>query len=170
MTLGVGGSHHALIAGVAGSGKSSLLHTVILRTLTQYSPDELSIYLVDFKRGVEAMIYADFELPAFKVIAIESEAVNLDITSCSLWNVNQKIRADLFKKSHVDKIEEYRELGKKMPRILVIMDEFHELFSNANDEFAKKSATIMERIVLPRSCIWCSPDFSFSKLFQYHRY
>ena len=34
-----------------------------------------------------------------------------------------------------------------MPRILVIMDEFHELFSNANDEFAKKSATIMERIV-----------------------
>ena len=59
----------------------------------------------------------------------------------------QKIRADLFKKSHVDKIEEYRELGKKMPRVLVIMDEFHELFSNANDEFAKKSAIIMERIV-----------------------
>lgn len=49
LTLGVGGSHHALIAGVAGSGKSSLLHTIILRTLTQYSPDELSIYLVDFK-------------------------------------------------------------------------------------------------------------------------
>lgn len=73
LTLGVGGSHHALIAGVAGSGKSSLLHTVILRTLTQYSPDELSIYLVDFKRGVEFKIYADFELPAFKVIAIESE-------------------------------------------------------------------------------------------------
>ena len=38
-------------------------------------------------------------------------------------------------------------MGKKMPRVLVIMDEFHELFSNANDEFAKKSATIMERIV-----------------------
>jgi len=30
---------------------------------------------------------------------------------------------------------------------LVIMDEFHELFSNANDEFAKKSAMLMERIV-----------------------
>ena len=146
LTLGVGGSHHALIAGVAGSGKSSLLHTIILRTLTQYTPDELSIYLVDFKRGVEFKIYADFVLPAFKVIAIESER-EFGYNILLALEREQKIRADLFKKSHVDKIEEYRELGKKMPRILVIMDEFHELFSNANDEFAKKSATIMERIV-----------------------
>ena len=146
LTLGVGGSHHALIAGVAGSGKSSLLHTIILRTLTQYSPDELSIYLVDFKRGVEFKIYADFELPSFKVIAIESER-EFGYNILLALEREQKIRADLFKKSHVDKIEEYRALGKKMPRVLVIMDEFHELFSNANDEFAKKSATIMERIV-----------------------
>ena len=132
LTLGVGGSHHALIAGVAGSGKSSLLHTVILRTLTQYSPDELSVYLVDFKRGVEFKIYADFVLPSFKVVAIESER-EFGYNILVALEREQKIRADLFKKSHVDKIEEYRELGKKMPRILVIMDEFHELFSNAND-------------------------------------
>lgn len=146
LTLGVGGSHHALIAGVAGSGKSSLLHTIILRALTQYSPDELSIYLVDFKRGVEFKIYADFELPSFKVVAIESER-EFGYNILLALEREQKIRADLFKKSHVDKIEEYRALGKKMPRVLVIMNEFHELFSNANDEFAKKSATIMERIV-----------------------
>lgn len=146
LTLGVGGSHHALIAGVAGSGKSSLLHTIILRTLKQYSPDELSIYLVDFKRGVEFKIYADFDLPSFKVIAIESER-EFGYNILLALEREQKIRADIFKKNHVDKIEEYRENGGKMPRILVIMDEFHELFSNANDEFAKKSATIMERIV-----------------------
>lgn len=146
LTLGVGGSHHALIAGVAGSGKSSLLHTIILRTLTQYSPEELSVYLVDFKRGVEFKIYADFILPSFKVVAIESER-EFGYNILIALEREQKIRADLFKKSHVDKIEEYRDLGKKMPRVLVIMDEFHELFSNANDEFAKKSAVIMERIV-----------------------
>ena len=146
LTLGVGGSHHALIAGVAGSGKSSLLHTIILRTLTQYSPEELSIYLVDFKRGVEFKIYADFVLPSFKVVAIESER-EFGYNILVALEREQKIRADLFKKSHVDKIEEYREIGKKMPRVLVIMDEFHELFSNANDEFAKKSSVIMERIV-----------------------
>lgn len=149
LTLGVGGSHHALIAGVAGSGKSSLLHTIILRMLTQYSPNELSIYLVDFKRGVEFKIYADFQLPAFKVIAIESER-EFGYNILLALEREQKIRADLFKKSHVDKIEEYRDPnlgGKKMPRIVVIMDEFHELFSDVNDEFAKKSAIIMERIV-----------------------
>ena len=146
LTLGVGGSHHALIAGVAGSGKSSLLHTIILQALSQYGPDELHIYLVDFKRGVEFKIYADFVLPSFKVIAIESER-EFGYNILIALEREQKIRADLFKKSHVDKIEEYRDLGKKMPRVLVIMDEFHELFSNANDEFSKKSATIMERIV-----------------------
>ena len=146
LTLGVGGSHHALIAGVAGSGKSSLLHTIILRTLMQYSPEELVIYLVDFKRGVEFKIYADFVLPSFKVVAIESER-EFGYNILTALEREQKIRADLFKKSRVDKIEEYRELGKKMPRVLVIMDEFHELFTNANDDFAKKSAIIMERIV-----------------------
>ena len=80
------------------------------------------------------------------MVAIESER-EFGYNILVALEREQKIRADLFKKNHVDKIEEYRELGKKMPRILVIMDEFHELFSNSNDEFAKKSAVIMERIV-----------------------
>lgn len=147
LTLGTGGSHHALIAGVAGSGKSSLLHTIIMQTLRQYSPDEVSIYLVDFKRGVEFKIYADFVLPAFRVVAIESER-EFGYNILEALEREQKIRADLFKRAHVDKIEEYRtETGKPMPRILVIMDEFQELFSGDNDDFSRKSAMMLERIV-----------------------
>lgn len=33
----------------------------------------MEIYLVDFKSGTEFKIYADYNLPNFKVIAIESE-------------------------------------------------------------------------------------------------
>lgn len=151
LTLGSGGSHHALIAGVAGSGKSSLLHTIILQALTQYGPDELRIYLVDFKRGVEFKIYADYKLPSFEVIAIESER-EFGYNILKALEDEQKIRADKFKRvkdRKVDRIEDYRALGDnyKMPRILVIMDEFHELFSNINDTIGKESSEMMERIV-----------------------
>ena len=151
LTLGVGGSHHVLIAGVAGSGKSSLLHTIILQALSQYGPDELRIYLVDFKRGVEFKIYADYKLPSFEVVAIESER-EFGYNILKALEREQKIRADRFKRvkdRKVDRIEDYRALpdAAPMPRILVIMDEFHELFSSANDKIGKESAVMMERIV-----------------------
>lgn len=151
LTLGTGGSHHALIAGVAGAGKSSLLHTIILQSLKQYDPDELNIYLVDFKRGVEFKIYADYQLPSFKVVAIESER-EFGYNILKALEREQKIRADKFKRVRtrkIDRIEDYRALGPeyKMPRILVILDEFHELFSNTNDKIGRESAEMMERIV-----------------------
>lgn len=90
-------------------------------------PDELRIYLVDFKRGVEFKIYADYELPAFKVIAIESER-EFGYNILLALEREQKIRANLFKKNHVDRIEEYRDTGEKLPRILVIMENFMSFF------------------------------------------
>lgn len=147
LTLGVGGSHHALLVGATGSGKSSLLHTIILTALNMYSPDELSIYLLDFKRGVEFKIYADYILPSFKVIAIESER-EFGYSILQAIEREQKVRANLFKKNGVNKIEEYRELGNKMPRVLVIMDEIQELFLASNDNLSKKSSEIIKRIIL----------------------
>lgn len=148
LTLGVGGAQHALIAGQTGSGKSSLLHTIITSSLRQYSEDELNIYLVDFKRGVEFKLYANYLLPVFKVIAVESEK-EFGFNVLEHLDREQKIRADLFKKNNdVSDIEEYRTTtGKVMPRILVIIDEFHELFSSESDSFSKKAAVYLERIV-----------------------
>lgn len=59
MVLGRGGGsteHHALIAGQTGAGKSTLLHTLIMSTLISYSPDEVQMYLLDFKEGVELVL------------------------------------------------------------------------------------------------------------------
>lgn len=149
LTLGSGGCHHVLVAGVAGMGKSSLLHTIVMHSLQQYSPEELEIYLVDFKRGVEFKIYADHRIPQFRVVAIESER-EFGYNVLKAIDREQKIRADMFKNAkgaaHVEKIEQYRKDGSKMPRILVIMDEFHELFTE-DDEISRQSAILMERIV-----------------------
>lgn len=146
-SLATGRKQHAMVVGVTGAGKSSLLHTIIQQSLSQYSPEELQICLVDFKRGVEFKIYADYELPSFKVIAIETERefgynILMDLEH------EQKIRADKFNRAGVRTIEQYREIeGNQMPRILVIMDEFHELFSDGNDEIGKKSSEAMERLI-----------------------
>lgn len=60
LSFGIGGSHHALVAGQTGSGKSSLLHTIIMSALIKYPANQLQVFLVDFKRGVEFKISYKF--------------------------------------------------------------------------------------------------------------
>lgn len=149
LSFGNGSCHHALIAGIAGTGKSSLLHMIIMQCLKQYSPEELNIYLVDFKRGVEFKVYADYRIPQFKVIAVESER-EFGYNVLKAIDREQKVRADIFKNfsgaGRIERINEFRKAGGKMPRILVILDEFHELFTE-DDEISRQSAVLMERIV-----------------------
>ena len=58
LDLGSGTSQHVLISGKTGSGKSTLLHVLITNLALRYSPDEVELYLVDFKKGVEFKAYA----------------------------------------------------------------------------------------------------------------
>ncbi len=71
--LGKGTSQHVLVAGRTGSGKSTLLHALIVNVALNYSPDEVELYLIDFKKGVEFKVYATYNLPHASVVAIESE-------------------------------------------------------------------------------------------------
>ncbi len=64
MQLGKGTSQHVLIAGKTGSGKSTLLHALITNLALHYSPDEVELYLIDFKKGVEFKIYAEQQAAA----------------------------------------------------------------------------------------------------------
>lgn len=148
LSFGLGGSHHALVAGQTGSGKSSLLHTIIMSALIKYPADQLQIFLVDFKRGVEFKIYANYSLQNFKVIAIESER-EFGCSVLEYLDKEQSRRADKFKRINVDNVEEYRkESGETLPRILLIIDEFHVLFSkDSSDVNSKKSAAYLEQII-----------------------
>ena len=44
---------HYLIGGGTGSGKSTFLHSFILSACNRYSPNELKLYMLDFKEAVE---------------------------------------------------------------------------------------------------------------------
>ena len=148
LSFGIGGSHHALVAGQTGSGKSSLLHTIIMSALIKYPANQLQVFLVDFKRGVEFKIYANYSLENFKVIAIESER-EFGCSVLEYLDKEQSRRADKFKKLNVDNVEDYRSRsGEVLPRILLIIDEFHVLFSkDTSDINSKKSAAYLEQII-----------------------
>ena len=64
LDLGKGTAQHVLVAGKTGSGKSTLLHALITNLALHYSPDEVELYLIDFKKGVEFKTYADARLAA----------------------------------------------------------------------------------------------------------
>ena len=148
LSFGIGGSHHALVAGQTGSGKSSLLHTIIMSALIKYPANQLQVFLVDFKRGVEFKIYANYSLENFRVIAIESER-EFGCSVLEYLDKEQSRRADKFKKLNVDNVKDYRQRsGEVLPRILLIIDEFHVLFSkDTSDINSKNSAAYLEQII-----------------------
>jgi energy-coupling factor transporter ATP-binding protein EcfA2 len=148
LVLGEGSSHHGLIAGGTGGGKSTLLHTIIMSGILSHSPDDLHLYLMDFKGGTEFKIYESAKLPHIQLLALDAmqefgESILEDLVS----EISR--RSDLFKTTGHSKLYDYvNETGKPLPRILVIMDEFQILFNDStNRKVAMNCAELTKRIV-----------------------
>ncbi|MEN6459688.1 MAG: FtsK/SpoIIIE domain-containing protein [Thermoguttaceae bacterium] len=156
LELGAGTSQHVLISGKTGSGKSTLLHVLITNLALRYSPDEIELYLVDFKKGVEFKAYARAGLPHARVVAIESER-EFGLSVLERLDAELRTRGDLFRRHGLQDLKGYRnaDLGnagpqaaapERMPRILLIIDEFQELFVE-DDRIAQESALLLDRLV-----------------------
>ncbi|MFZ1752757.1 MAG: FtsK/SpoIIIE domain-containing protein [Caldilineaceae bacterium] len=158
LTLGRGTAIHALVAGRTGSGKSSLLHTLITSLALKYSPNELQLYLIDFKKGVEFKTYATHRLPHAQVIAIESER-EFGLSVLAGLDAELTRRGDLFRAAGVDGLAAYRhslltspvrrqtsEDKDSLPRILLLVDEFQEFFVE-DDAVTKATGGFLDRLV-----------------------
>ncbi|GAC1474813.1 MAG: FtsK/SpoIIIE domain-containing protein [Isosphaeraceae bacterium] len=147
LTLGKGTSQHVLIAGRTGSGKSTLLHALITNLALNYSPDEVDLYLIDFKKGVEFKVYAAEKLPHASVVAIESER-EFGISVLQRLDAMMRERGDLFRKKGVQDIQGYRnaEGSTPLPRLILIVDEFQEFFV-VDDKLAQEAALFLDRLV-----------------------
>ncbi len=144
--LGEGVRQHVLIVGKTGSGKSTLLHAIIVSGAFHYRPDELELYLLDFKKGVEFKPYAEAGLPHVRVIGIESER---EFGHSVLQRLDQELhqRGESFRASGAHDLAAYRAAtGTAMPRILVVVDEFQELFVR-DDRLAADCAMLLDRLV-----------------------
>lgn len=139
---------HGLMGGTSGSGKSNLLHVLIHSLCWQYAPDELNLYLLDFKDGTAFRHYTDTNqkneiwLPHVKSISVSNDP-EYALSLFEFLKNEQKRRNDVFKKvGNLDKYEDYREKGgTKMPRILVVIDEFQVMFDGSTEEQIAKNLT-----------------------------
>jgi ABC-type multidrug transport system fused ATPase/permease subunit len=147
LDLGRGTSQHVLISGKTGSGKSTLLHVLITNVALRYSPDEVELYLVDFKKGVEFKAYARHQLPHARVIAIESER-EFGLSVLQRLDAELRTRGDLFRRLGVQDLKGFRtsQPDEKLARVLLMIDEFQELFVE-DDRIAQESALLLDRLV-----------------------
>ena len=142
--------HNILITGAVGQGKSNLLKVIIHSLARRYSPEELELYLLDFKEGVTLYPLAatpgspDF-LPHARILGLESDR---DFGLAVLRHIEAEFarRAKLFR-PYGDSIASYRAAvpGAPMARIVLVIDEFHMLF-DPNDKTAEAAAQLLEGI------------------------
>jgi len=146
LRLGEGVKQHVLVVGKTGSGKSSLLHTLLTAGAAHYRPDQLHFYLLDFKKGVEFKAYADAPLPHARVIGIESER-EFGRSVLQRLDTDLQHRGELFRAAGVQGLADYRtRTGKALPRVMLIVDEFQELFVR-DDALAAECAMLLDRLV-----------------------
>lgn len=114
----------AYIMGAAGSGKSTLLHTIISGLLMNYHPDEVELWLMDFKM-LEFKRYVDSMPPHVKYILLEkSEDLVFDIID-KLTNLLDE-RQYIFSQNGWSKLTEVP-VNRNLPAIFVIIDEFAQM-------------------------------------------
>lgn len=136
---------YMLVGGDPSSGKSSLMHTIILQAISRYSPEVLQLYLADLKDGVEFDNYIRKGIKSVK--AVLNDASDDDMTTSFLEYIKSLVeeRTNVFKEVSdmsgqlVRNIEQFYEVNNtahivpNIPRILLIIDEFQSLYDNGRD-------------------------------------
>jgi len=147
LVLGEGTRQHVLIAGKTGSGKSTLLNAMIVNLASWFPPEELELWLIDFKKGVEFKAYAMHGLPHARAVAVESDR-EFGLSVLQGLDAELKRRGDLFRSAGVQDLAAWRRLDRPqpMPRALLMVDEFQELFVE-EDKVAQEAALLLDRLV-----------------------
>lgn len=139
---------HALIAGRTGSGKSVFLNNLLSSMMLEYAPWELTLYLIDFKK-VELSRYLsnqDNQAPHIDAVAATS-SVSYALSVLRKMRDEMNAREDLFKSVGLTNIREFRnEFSVVLPRMLLIVDEFQQMFLNAKNQQLMEIETILTEI------------------------
>ena len=136
---------HLLIAGATGAGKSVGVNTLIVSILYKAKPDEVKFILVDPKQ-VELGIYADIPHLATPIITDPKRAANSlkwavaqmekrykDLAGWGVRNIDG-YNAEVEKRNQAEHYDDNGEAWKKIPFIVIIIDELADLMMVAGKE------------------------------------
>lgn len=139
---------HLLVAGSTGSGKSVCLNSIILSLIYKASPEEVKIILVDPKR-VEFTSYNGLpHLIMPNVVCETQKAINT-----LAWAVTEmERRFEMLGFARVKNIDEYNQTPdvvsgkiKKMPFIVIIVDELADLMMTGKKEVEEKIIRLAQK-------------------------
>lgn len=134
----IGGvQNHTLICGRSGSGKSNFLHVLIQNLAFYYAPNEVQLFLLDYKEGVEFNAYTEPNILEHARLVSVASSVGYGMSFLNWLCKEMQKRAELFKQFNVKDLSDYRK-HEKMPRLIVVIDEFQVLFSD-NSSKGKES-------------------------------
>lgn len=132
---------HLLIAGATGSGKSVCINTIIMSILYKAKPDEVKLLMIDPK-VVELSVYNGIPHLMIPVVTDPKKA-----SGALNWAVNEMTeRYEKFAEANVREINGYnakvdsiqvpegQERPKKMPQIVIIVDELADLMMVASND------------------------------------
>ncbi len=137
-------NYHAFITGISGSGKTTLLNNIILGIAQKYTSDDIRLYLMDYKEGVEFQVFKHH--PNCEKIFLDNEDIQASITLLEEFKNKIKNRASIFREKGLKDISTHNVKNPKtpMPRIILIIDEVHRLFAGNYKQQAYFSKLLTE--------------------------
>ncbi|SFB82492.1 type VII secretion protein EssC [Butyrivibrio sp. YAB3001] len=135
---------HGLVAGTTGSGKSETLQTYMLSLAINFSPDDVSFFVIDYKGGGMANLFIDLPHMVGQISNLSGNQIQRALMSIQ----SEKDRREaLFASFGVKDIRDYTKVYKNneatvpLPHLIIVIDEFAEM-KKEEPEFIQEIVSI----------------------------